>query len=229
MRKGVSLSCEQEPYVRERKAYPFSAVPEDLVDVSRCRSPRHDGLHPCNDTTLIQRASHIRRAGRRQLRNPQPLGWIRVMHADDLVDGFLRVGLVHVQGDDGNLVDTARTIGEEVGQVAAPGEGNGRRDELRARGRLDEVLEGPCSVGSQRRGRVAHVAVVGFIEELEVGRRVGRCDERFGGGHVTRVHGDADLGRVDGARGGWVAVRRGLGERVDGEANCKTRVSMFRV
>lgn len=121
------------------------------------------------------------------------------MHAGDLVDRLLRIGLVHVQGDDGDLVDAARAAGEEVGQVATPREGDSGRDELRARGRVDEVLKRGGSFGGARHRGEAHVAVVGLVEELEIGGWVGRGYERFGGGDVSRVHGDADLSRVDGA------------------------------
>ncbi len=128
------------------------------------------------------------------------------MHAGDLIDRLLRLGLVHVQGYDGNLIDAARAVGEEVGQVTAPGEGDGRRDELRARGRVDEVFQRGAGGGGEGQRCEAQVAVVGLIEELEIARGAGRGDERFGGVDIARVHGDADLGRVDGARDGWLAV-----------------------
>lgn len=208
-------------------SYPFATIPEDLVDISRRRGPLDDGLHPPNNPTLIQCAPHIRRASWRQFRDPQFLGRVGIMHADDLVDRLLRIGLVHVQGDDGDLVDAARAVAEEVGQVATPREGDSGRDELRARGRVDEVLKRGGGVGGARHRGEAHVAVVGLVEELEIGGWVGRGYQRFGGGDVSRVHGDADLSRVDGARDGWFAVRRRLGERVDGKANCRDCVSIF--
>ena len=132
------------------------------------------------------------------------------MHVGDLLDGLLRIGRIHVQSNDGDLVEATRAVAEEVRHVAAPGEGDGGRDELRARRRVDEVLQGAGGVGGICYRRETHVAEVGLVEELKIGGGVGRRDEGFGGGDITRVHGDADLGRVDGARDGCIAIRRRL-------------------
>lgn len=90
------------------------------------------------------------------------------MHIRNLLDGLPRVFAIDVQCDDVDLLEAPHTAGEEIGEVVAGGECRRGRDELRAGGCVDDILQGVGGLRGLGQCREAHIAVVGFVEELEI-------------------------------------------------------------
>lgn len=145
-------------------------VPKDLIDVPQRLQRGQHGRHPPLHLPLVEITPLIEATRRTQLRDPNPLILPILMQRLDRVQHRVRIGTVHMRGDDVDLVHAAVAGVREVLEIAGIRHGERGGDQLcfRLHGGHDG-LDGSAGVGGGCFGRGAAVGVVWLVEDLHVG------------------------------------------------------------